>query len=168
MERQNLVVNMWKKIYEEEGYQVHVSVLKYSLLDKLKKRPKGDKFYVCKEGITIINRQVRKPIDIMIYKNGQLWSVFEVTNLSKKSWFPLYKFKKYVENLTDVTSLIGSNPHKFFIVSYPENFRNLFIEKSKEYNIKWAEKYLAKNKIFLIYWEMQHMLPELRGWIENE
>lgn len=161
--RQREVVKILKSIYQEKGFKVWAYEQKHSgIIDRIKKRPKGDVVWHTTQGITIINRIENKPLDIVVYKNGQLWSVWEITNYSQDSYFQIPKFRTYIDNLTKY-----SRPcYRFLVVSFPNNFRRLFPEKDKEYNIKWAEKELAKNEIFLIYWELQHKVPELKAWID--
>jgi hypothetical protein len=160
--RHDAIVELLKSVYEKKGYIVHVVTPKYSLLDRIKKRPTGDRFYVYREGVTIVNRKYKKaPLDIMVYKNGQLHSVWELCNYAKDTFMLMYKFRRYIDNLT----LRDCN--RFLVVTSPSNFRMLDYNKSPEENIEWAEKELAKNKIFLIYWEYQHPIKEqLEGWIE--
>lgn len=108
-------------------------------------RPSGDRFYVYKDGITILVRPKRKPLDILVFKNGKLWSAWEITNYRKTSYIRWNKFQHYIKNLTNL------HCHRFFVISYFDNLRKVIDERrSEEWNIEEAQKVLAKNRIFLI------------------
>ncbi|MEJ5327538.1 MAG: hypothetical protein WHU54_04730 [Candidatus Bathyarchaeia archaeon] len=124
-------------------------------------KPRGDRFYVYRKGITIVVRPKNKALDVLVYKDGQRWSAWEITNYNKNSYIRWNKFRQYIKNLTRLQC------HRFLVISYFENLRKAVDErKSKEWNIEEAQKILAKNKIFLIVWEQQHKLPEVKGWID--
>jgi len=161
--RQDLVVDMLRKIYESKGYEVHVLQNRTSLLDPRKKMPSGDRFYVYRDGITIVVRPYRKPLDILVYKNGKRFSAWEITNYKVNNYMSYSKFWKYVDNLT----LYTDSPNKFLVVTSPMNFRKLFEDRTEKQNIRYAEENSAINHIFLIYWE-QKTEPEevMRVWIE--
>lgn len=162
--RQDLVADILRKVYESKGYEVHVFENRTSLLDPKKKMPSGDRFYVYREGVTIVVRPYRKPLDILVYKNGKRFSAWEITNYEVENFMPYSKFWKYVDNLTIYTD----SPHKFLVVTSPSNFRKLLSDRTEEHNIRYAEENSATNHIFLIYWEQKTEPIEeiVSGWIE--
>jgi hypothetical protein len=124
-------------------------------------KPMGDRFYVYRKGITILVRPKNKALDVLVYKDGQRWSAWEITNYNKDSYIRWNKFRQYIKNLTRLQC------YRFLVISYFENLRKAVDErKSEEWNIEEAQRILAKNKIFLIVWEQQHKLPKVNGWVD--
>lgn len=162
--RQDLVADVLRKVYESNGHEVHVFQNRTSLLDQRKKMPHGDTFYVYREGVTIVVRPYRKPLDILVYKDGKRFSAWEITNYEVKHFMSYSKFWKYVDNLTIYTD----SPNKFLVVTSQLNFRKLFSDKTEEHNIAYAEENSAINHIFLIYWEQKTEPAEevISGWID--
>lgn len=171
--RLNEVADILSTIYKKDyGVSVYTIYNKCSIRKPHRKMLFGT--YVYREGITVVVRPLRKAPDIKVFKEGNLWSCWEVTNYGKimngknkgklcyMKWDRLYR---YIKNLTKFDC------HRFLIVSHPDNFRLVHPDKTAEYNIEWTEKKLAKEKIFLIYWEFQHKLPEQEekeviGWVD--
>lgn len=171
--REKIVANILEKMYlDNPAIPVYVLYNKYSLRDPKKGGgPRGDRFYVYREGITIVVRPKHKPLDIIIYKNGKRWAVWELTNYGKNKYMKPNRFQHYLKNLKNFEC-----PNKFLVVNYPENLRKAIryttkdIPSLEKWNTKLAEIKLAKNNIFLIYWEEQDLPLEepIEGWIEHE
>jgi hypothetical protein len=162
--RETIAADILRTIYKDNpALSVYTLYNKYSLLDPSRGgHSRGDRFYVYKDGITLIHRPKRKGLDIIVYKDGKKWSAWEITNYSKNSYMKWERLYRYIKNLTSVDC------HRFLVVSYPDNFRKIHPNKTPEYNIEWTEKKLAKNHIFLIYYELKHTLPEIIGWKDEQ
>ena len=134
------------KLPEDE---IHLIYNKYSLLNPKKGGgPRGDRYYVPREGTAIIVRPKNKPYDIMIYRQGRKWAVWEITNYRRTTFMPIIKLHKYIQNLVN-----SGFPRKYLVVNYPENLRQAIDQsKSLEWNIKEAEKEITSNGIKLVYW----------------
>ena len=147
------------KLPEDE---VTVIYNKYTLLDKPHGKPKGDRYYVPREGTAIIVRSKNKPFDIMVYRQGRKWSVWEVTNYRRTTFMPIIKLRNYIQNLVR-----SRFPRKYLVVDFPENLREAIDRsKSAEWNIKQAEKEITESGITLVYWHKYNALPELEKEIE--
>jgi hypothetical protein len=141
----------------------YLPVFKFVHQHNLVGRGKRFSFYVLREGYTIISKESRKGPDILVYKNGKLMSVWEVTNYAKGSYMKHSRLYRYIKNLTSFDCV------RVLVVSYRDNFRKVHPDKTAEYNIEWTEKKLAKHKIFLIYMEYKDRLPEEEipdGWVD--
>jgi hypothetical protein len=141
----------------------YVPVFKFVHQHNLLGKGKHFSFYVLREGYTIISKEGRKGPDILVYKNGKLMSVWEITNYAQSSYMGFSRLYRYIKNLTNFDC------KRVLVVSYRENFRRVHPDKTEEYNIEWTEKTLAKNKIFPVYMGYKDILPEkeISGWIEE-
>lgn len=149
------------KLPEDEVYVIYN---KYTLLDKPHGKPRGDRYYVPREGTAIIVRSKNKPFDIMVYRQGRKWSVWEITNYRRTTFMPIIKLRNYIHNLVN-----SGFPRKYLVVDFPENLREAIDRsKSSEWNIKEAENEIIKNGITLVYWHKYNALPELEKQIELE
>jgi len=150
LERHNVIVDMMNRHWQHLGYEVHVIKMKHSLLDKFRGQPTGDRFYIYKDGVSIVVRPFRRPIDIMVYRNGQLLELWEITNYKRETYMTMKDFLKYIDNLS-----LKEAPYKYLVVSYPENFRHLDPYKTEKENISFAETKLKEKSIDAIYWGKQ-------------
>lgn len=148
-ERVRVIVDMMVRHWQHLGYEVYLIKNAPSLLDKIKKRPTGDRFYVYRKGITIVERDYRKPIDVFVYKDGQLLEAWEITNYDEESWMTIEKFRNYLDNLTYF------NCSRYLVVSFPEVFRRLDFNKPDRENIEWAENFCKEKGVNIIYWGKQ-------------
>ena len=163
--RQEIVANILDYIHRKEhAVSVYTIYNKYSLANKSKGGgSRGDRFYVYREGYTIVVRPLKKAPDILVYKDGKLKSAWEITNYAKTSFMKWKRLYRYIKNLSKFEC------DKLLVVSYPENFRKVHKGKTEEYNIENTEKLLAKKGIFIVYLGWYDELPKegnVKGWTE--
>jgi len=163
--RQQIVADILAYIYKQEPEtSVYTITNTHSLLDpKVGGGTQGDKFYIYREGYTIVNRPGKKRgPDILVYKDGKRKSAWEITNYAKGSYMLYPRLYRYIKNLSKFDC------DKILLVSYPDNFRHMHPDKTDEYNIEWTEKFLAKKRIFVVYMGHQDIPieEEIEGWKE--
>jgi hypothetical protein len=153
---------------ELEQFKVHLMDDKCGLVSRFDKKLTEDRWYVYKEGITIIVRPTRKPYDILVYVQGKRWAVLEITNYRERTFMPRIKLNRYVANLVN-----SGFPRKYLVVNFPSNFRETFNKnKTAELNIQKAQNEITKNGIVLVYWhkftDFLEIEEPIKGWITDE